>query len=91
MLSTLTHRIEVASTQKLTALRDQLANLLTEDPSVTLIASSSARDTTTYTVTAVDTATKKKVERQVEATSPEEAWAKVEAATVVVTDVRASG
>lgn len=91
MLSTLSYRIEVDSTQKATALRDQLASLLTEDPDTTLIAASQARDSETYTVTAVDLDTEKKVEEQVETTSPEEAWAKVETATVVVTDVRASG
>lgn len=91
MIATITVRAEVPSVQKLTALRDQLANLLDQDPDTTLIASSSARDSETYTVTAVDLGTKKKVEQQVETTSPEEAWAKVETDTVVVTDVRASG
>jgi hypothetical protein len=93
MLSTLTYRLETPSVQKAVALRDQLASILTEDPDTTLIASAQARDSETYHVTAVDTEAKQVLnpKPQVEATSPEEAWAKVETATVVVTDVRASG
>lgn len=91
MLSTLSYRIEAPSVQKCVALRDQLASLLTEDPDITLVASSQARGSETYTVTAVDLDTKTRVEEQVETTSPEEAWAKVETDTVVVTDVWASG
>lgn len=88
MLSTLSYRVDTTSPQKAVALRDKLANLLDEDLNTTLIASSSARDTTTYTVTAVDTEAKQKVEQQVEATSPEEAWSEVETDTIIVTDVR---
>jgi hypothetical protein len=51
---TLTYSIDVPSTQKATALRERLAEVLEEDEDVTLINRTSSEDEQTYRVLGVD-------------------------------------
>lgn len=73
MKATITHRVDVANVQKLTALRDQQAAALNEDPDVTVIHSGSAQDSQTYEVRGVDLITEQVFTEEVEAQAADEA------------------
>ena len=70
---TLTFRIEDASPQKAAALREKLAELLEEDPDVTLVNRMSSPDTQTYRVVGVNTADNQPFDERVEAKDEDDA------------------
>lgn len=90
MIATITHRVQVPSTQKAIALRDRCARALDEDEDATLISSSMAPDTTTFTVTGVDTASKEPFKERVEAKDAEDAGVQAvgSSKTRIVAEVR---
>lgn len=77
MRVTITHLVEVPSTQKATALRDKCAALLEEDADTTVITSNGSTNARSYRVVGVDTTSKKPFGEVVEADDPEGAAAQV--------------
>lgn len=90
MKGSLNFRVDVDSTQKLTALREKLAAELADDPDVSLIDTNSACDTQTFRVIGVDTSTKEPFNVTVEATDKDDATAQVvgSSKTKIVAEVR---
>lgn len=75
MKATLTFDVEVPSVQKATALRDKHAELLREDPDVTVINEAMAQRSRRYKVVGVDTSGKQPFSETVEAEDEEKAKA----------------
>lgn len=84
MIVTLTHRIEVPSMQKATAMREKCAALLDEDDDVTVINSMASKESKTFTVVGVDSKSKEPFEETVEAEDEEDARAQVATETKLV-------
>lgn len=86
----LSHRIDVGSVQKATAVRGKVAELLEDDPDVVLINSAQSQQSLTFEVLGVDTAGNKPFTERTEAKDKDEAAAIVVngSKTKVVAEVR---
>jgi hypothetical protein len=69
----ISHRVEVPSIQKATALKEKCVELLTKDEDVQVIASNVAQDSATYRVVGFDVAADDRFDETVEARSKDEA------------------
>lgn len=87
MIAELRFQVDVASVQKLTALRTALADQLREDEDVTLMNEASAQTMSEFTVVGVDTQSKKRFEQVVEAASEDEAIEQASGKSKVITSV----
>jgi hypothetical protein len=85
---TLSFRVDASSSQRAVVLRDRLAALLEDEDEVTLISASQAQDSSTYTVTGVDTATKEPFADTVEASDADAAREAVATKTKLVAEAR---
>lgn len=81
-------QVEVATAQKAVALRDKVAAYIREDPEVTLIAWSAAREQRSYTVYGVDVSTRQPFQQTVTANDETSAAAAVTTVDKIVATVQ---
>lgn len=87
MICTITLRVDVATYQKATALRNRCVEHIEADADATFIAASSSHDQTAYTVTGVDTDTRAIFTETVNADNPQDAGSQVATDTRIVVTV----